>query len=240
MAGQTWSIIIFCYNEEGSVADVIESSFNFLQRMDISDSQVIVVNDGSKDNSAVEIQKAKTRFPQLEVVTHEKNKGIGEALRSGYAAATRDNVIAIPADGQYNITEAEPYIEVPPKTIISFFRKENTVYSVSRNILSYFNKKVNLWLIGFDMKDVNWIKIYKGDELRSFPLEVKSSLVESEICAKLVARGHNIVEVNSVYHERTSGVSKGASFKIVYQAIRDILRLATVVVRYRTKLKRNG
>ena len=50
------------------------------------------------------------------------------------------------------------------KRILAFYRKENLTYSLFRNILSLFNKKLNKYLIGFDLKDVNWATVYPAKD----------------------------------------------------------------------------
>jgi hypothetical protein len=64
---------------------------------------------------------------------------------------------------------------------------------------------------------------------------MKSSLVESEICAKLLLRENTMIEAESVYHPRKAGRSKGASVPIVLRAALETLKLVCVVGLYRLK-----
>jgi len=236
---QSWSIIIFCFNEVSTIVSVIGSANDFLDTINCNDREIIVVDDGSSDGSDIEIINLKKTVACLKIIRHEKNKGIGEALRSGYLSALNENVVAIPADGQFDVNEMVPFAIVPPKTIISFYRKDNTVYSLKRNLLSLFNKLINQWILGIEMKDVNWVKIYRLDELKIVNLKLRSSLVCSEICAKLLLTGNKVVECNSVYHQRKSGTSKGVSSKVVFQAIKELVKLIWVITLFRLK-KKNG
>ena len=161
--------------------------------------------------------------------------GIGAALRNGYERATMENVCAIPGDMQFDVKELLPFSQVKEKQIISFYRKENLQYSVFRNYLSLANKKLNAWLIGLKMRDVNWVKIYKLADLRKIDLRIKSSLVESEICAKMFHNGVTLKEVISKYNQRNYGKSKGASWKIAWQAIFDLWALVREVKRYKKR-----
>ncbi|MCH8903246.1 MAG: glycosyltransferase, partial [Bacteroidetes bacterium] len=194
-------------------------------------------DDGSVDGSGEVIAEAGKSHENLRIITHEKNKGIGESLRSGYDLAEKELVVTVPADGQFDIFELSGLPGPEDKSFISFYRKENTSYSIPRKILSWFNKVFNNVFLGVNLKDVNWIKVYQLKELRKFNLELTSSLVETEICGKLIANGNKLIQVESKYLERKAGKSKGASLKIVSQAIADMLKLVRVIRRFKRKIR---
>ena len=235
---QSWSIIIFSYNEAGTLRSVIDAVEHFLEQIQCSRCEVVIVDDGSSDHSAEIVRRAAEDYANIKPVFHSRNQGIGWALRSGYSAVQCDNVCAVPGDGQFDIAELLPFANVPDKTFVSFFRKENTIYSLSRNILSYINRKLNEVLLGLRQKDVNWVKIYKKAELHKLDLKMNSSLIESEICAKLILHKNRMVETESVYLPRKAGQSKGASLPNVLRAALETLKLVFVVGAYR--LKRAG
>lgn len=236
---QSWSIIVLCYNEEGNIKRVVQDVQDKLAIISTPAGEIILVNDGSSDNSDAVIQEMlkDPRNKNIKYILHPVNKGIGEALHSGYSNATGDNVVMVPGDGQFDLNEFVPYKNLPDKTILAFYRVENTTYTLSRNILSWVNKTLNKIFIGLNIKDVNWVKVYKNAIVKTLNLEIRSSLVESEICSKLIYLGHQPLEVKSKYLPRQAGQSKGASFKIIRQAILDILRLIVVFRRFKKKLK---
>lgn len=230
---QSWSIIIFCYNEEGNLSSVIEKSLYTLGLIAPQSNELIIVDDGSADSTIEIANDYASKNDNIKVISHPTNYGIGAALRSGYKVAQYENVCAVPGDGQFDVEELVAHRTVPGKTIIAFYRKHNLHYSLWRETLTNANRKLNEWILGVKMRDVNWIKIYKLEELRKIKLNIKSSLVESEICAKLVINGNKVIEVPSKYLERNYGVDKGASFKIVWQAFRDTLNLAREIARFK-------
>lgn len=232
---QSWSVVVFCYNEAGTVMSVIESSLDFFQKINCADYEVIVVDDGSTDGSTDIIRKGEKKYPNIKAIYHDKNKGIGQALRSGYFNAQYENITAIPADGQFDTNELIPFANINTNSFVSFYRKENTIYSLQRNILSYFNKKVNSFFMGIYLRDVNWVKIYKREAFIKLDLKLKSSLIESEICSKLLLNHHKAIETVSIYHQRKFGVSKGASAKIVWQALKETIKLIFVIFLFRLK-----
>lgn len=230
---QSWTIGFLCYNEEESIIKVLEHAFNITPRL-TSDFEIMVINDGSYDGSLSIITKYKQEVqPSLIIINHETNKGIGEALISGYKNATKENVLITCGDGQFDISELIPFKEFEDNIVVCFYRVNNTTYSLKRNYLSALNKYLNRSLLGLNLKDINWAKVYKLSELKKIEFEVKSSLVETEICAKLKILGNRFVEIESRYIDRIGGVSKGASPKIVLMAVRDIFSLFLKITYFR-------
>jgi dolichol-phosphate mannosyltransferase len=235
---QTWTLIIFCYNEDGNIGKVIDKSLDLLKIISPAESEIVIVDDGSKDSSKIIIQNYKKKHTQLKTVFHPKNLGIGEALISGYINASMDNICAIPGDGQFDLNELIPYKSFPEKSVLSFYRKENTTYSIFRNVLSKFNKLWNQHLNSIYLQDVNWVKAYKKVELNKLNFDIRSSLVESEICAKLYILSNNFIQVESKYLVREHGVSKGSNLFIVTQAIRDMIKLVIVITKFKKGLSK--
>lgn len=238
-ARQSWSIIVLCYNEAENIERVVRQVQAVLLQISKDQGQLVLVNDGSSDNSD-EVIRQLLKQPEnqnITYVSHKTNQGIGAALHSGYAHATQENVVMVPGDGQFDVTEFLPHKNIESKTILAFYRVENTTYTWSRNILSWFNNTLNRIFIGLDLRDVNWVKVYKNEALKSLDLEIKSSLVESEICSKLIYLGYRPKEIRSKYLPRQAGQSKGASFKIVRQALLDIVRLIGAFHRFKKKLR---
>ncbi len=231
---QTWSVGILCYNESKTLEPLVAQLRDVLQQL-TNTFEIIIVDDYSTDGSRENALALADKYSEVRTVLHESNIGIGGALRSVYNNARNENVGIIPGDGQFDVKEYLPFPEIADGHFISFYRKENTSYSLFRNILSLFNKKLNKVFIGMNLKDVNWTKILKKADLDQLELELTSSLVESEICAKLLFLGKKVIEVESKYLPRTYGQSRGASAGIVKKAILDTWQLVLIMNRFKKK-----
>lgn len=89
------SIIIPAYNEEGAIADQIKEVHSVMEQTDWI-YEVVVVNDGSTDNTAKQVEKQKARLHNL-----PQNRGYGAALKAGIKEARSEYIVIIDADGTY-------------------------------------------------------------------------------------------------------------------------------------------
>src|SRR5436190_23967172 len=98
-----------CYNDAPTIARMVEDARAALRRS-VDDFEIIVVDDGSQDDSAAVLAVTAARIPELRVVTHERNQGYGAALISGFAAATKDWIFYTDGDGQYDASHLDDLV----------------------------------------------------------------------------------------------------------------------------------
>jgi dolichol-phosphate mannosyltransferase len=219
----SWSIIIFCYNEAWTLGKVIEDCIAFLNMNGASDSEIIIVDDGSTDITQDVCQEYLSDF-RIRVIRHTTNLGIGAALKTGYKEASKTYICAIPGDGQFDINELKQVPCFEKKFFYSFYRPKKN-YSIFRSLLSFLNNILNKYFLGVKLKDVNWIKAYHSEQIQGISIKLNSSLIESEICAKLIWKGCVPIEIPSIYHPREAGKSKGANIYTLLKAGKEISKL---------------
>lgn len=222
---QSWSIIVFGYNESATINRVVNSADEFLKKHSVTDREIIIIDDGSTDVTESKCREMIKNINGINYIRHNVNLGIGKTLLDGYLNAEKENVIAIPADGQFDISELSGYENFPENSFLSFFREEKNNYSLYRKIITGANQLINRNIFYLNIKDVNWVKAYKSADLKKLNLKLESSLLCTEICAKLNLMGVNAVEINSVYHERISGKTKAVSASAVFGAVKELNRL---------------
>lgn len=104
------SIIIPAYNEASRIPATLRSVQEYLQKQSY-DSEVLVVNDGSKDNTAAVIRSLQVDFPQLRLIDNIENHGKGAVVRQGMLAATGEYRLFMDADGSTPIEEVEKLLQ---------------------------------------------------------------------------------------------------------------------------------
>lgn len=236
MQKQTWSVGIACYNEIGTIEKVYQLTTAVLRKI-AADYEIIMVDDASTDGSAEVIRKIAAEDPRVKAQLHETNKGIGGAIRSIYFNAQYENVTFIPGDNQFDVEEFLPFTHIAAHTFVSFYRVQNQTYSMFRNGLSYLNKLFNAFFLGLRLNDVNWVKVYKRAVIVNLDLVAQSSIIESEICSKLNIIRHKPVQVQSTYHPRVSGVSKGASLGNMSKVMKEMFFLYKTLKQFRKNVR---
>lgn len=223
------SIFIFLYNEAENIQQVIENTALFLKNH-VEDAELIVINDGSSDNSKEVLTDLQKNY-QFTLINHETNLGIGHALKNGYQVASKDFVVGVPGDGQFDVMELLEIKEWNFDRFYSFYREQKG-YNWYRNSLTQFNLLLNRLFLKNSLKDVNWIKVYSKNQIAEANPELNSSLIESEISSKLIKRGYIFEEISSTYLPRNSGVPKGGNIKTVSKAFIEMFHLVRIVRKF--------
>jgi glycosyltransferase involved in cell wall biosynthesis len=92
------------YNDSASIAAVVGRAFQALPQVS-ADYEIVVVNDGSQDDTAAVLDQLAAGHDRLRVITHAHNRGYGRALRTGFESARKDWIFYTDGDGQYDPAE---------------------------------------------------------------------------------------------------------------------------------------
>jgi len=104
------SAVFPAFNDGGTIASMVITARIALRQV-TDDYEIIVVNDGSQDYTRDVLEELKSRYPELRVIHHDRNRGYGAALRTGFAAATKEWVFYTDGDAQYNPLELVRLVE---------------------------------------------------------------------------------------------------------------------------------
>jgi len=223
------SVIIPVYNEEKTVTELLQKviSAKFSHNMEI-----IIVNDGSKDNSEKEIKKFIAKNKEKDIKYYKKeNGGKGSALKFGFSKATGDILIIQDADLEYDPNDYEKLI----KPIIS--EKTKVVYG--SRLKGKFNgySHLSFFIGGILVTMVTDILYFTNltDEptcYKVFHKDLRSILVnangnhfewEPEVTAKILRKGHRIIELPINYYPRTIKDGKKIKWTDGVDAIKTLI-----------------
>ena len=240
------------YNDAGTIASMVVSTDLTLRSLPekypcISDDyEIVVVNDGSPDHTGQILEELKGRYPRLRVITHERNRGYGGALRTGFASATRDLVFYTDGDAQYDPRELE-------RLVAALGDHVDMVqgYKIARNdpierkiIGRVYHALVNL-LFDLRMRDVDCdFRLIRREVFDVVDLEKNSGVICVELMTKFRQAGGRLVEVPVHHYHRAYGVSQFFNVRRVARVGIDLMKLwfALKVLRLGApaKLRRDG
>lgn len=205
-AGATISVVVPARNEEATLAQVVERSFQAMAQLQRA-GEVLVVNDGSTDGTGRVLAELQTRYSELRVFTHRRGHGMTAALEKMFAASRGDIVILIPAD-----MESDPLVDVPALVrhleahdldVAAGWRQGRKDGKVMASKLYNF---VMQTMAGVHVHDGNWIKAMRREVVDSFP-PLRSDW-HRFLLMIAAHNGFSIGEVSTFYQPRPAGSSK--------------------------------
>ena len=219
------SVFFPCYNEQANVQRTVNQALEVLQNLG-AEFEVIIVNDGSEDETGKIADAISGQNPNVKVVHHETNLGYGAALQSGFRAATKKIVFYTDVDGQFDIKELPPLIPLMRNYDIVSCYRINRQDNIIRRINGYFWTKLVCLLFGLKLKDIDCaFKLYKRQIFNEITICSKGALIDTEILARAVRKGYTITQEGVHHYPRTAGAQTGANLKVVCRAFVELFKL---------------
>ncbi|MDJ0975566.1 MAG: glycosyltransferase family 2 protein [Planctomycetota bacterium] len=206
------SFVIPCYQEEAALAafaDVLP---------DIPAEEVVFVDDGSTDGTAAALAALAERDDRVRVETHEANRGVGAAMRTGIAATAGDVVVVYDVDRTYPLADARKLIDrlggdadvvtATPYGVdgawqdVPWFRRllSGGAAWAYRVVLGRRAKGISCMTCAF--------RAYQGELVRGLRFQSDGFPAAAEMLGRLLLAGARVVEVPSALSARTEGQSK--------------------------------
>lgn len=213
------------YNEEENVAHLLEQALEHIPQY-AEEYEIIVINDGSLDNTKGIVQEIANRNSKVRLISHHTNLGYGAALKSGFAYARYDWVFFTDADLQFDLAELSTFLEYTDKfsAIIGYRKNRAEGFGRARNAF-LFKVFVNL-LFRVHVKDIDCaFKLFKRELIEPLHLQSDGAFISSELLYKLRKKHIPIQEVPVSHYPRLRGNPTGANFKVIIKAGIDALSL---------------
>jgi glycosyltransferase involved in cell wall biosynthesis len=220
------SVIIPVYNEENTIEKIAEA----VNAVPVP-KEIIIVDDGSTDRTRQIIQERLANRQPFKIILHERNRGKGQAVRTGIAAAAGQAVIIQDADLEYDPRDYLPMLEALEKGAGVVYGSR---FLGKRRVTAWWHRGVNRFLTALanglfsaDLTDMETCyKLFRADLLKGVEIRSHSFEVEVELTAKMLKKGERIVEVPISYKGRAYHDGKKIGW-------RDFFRALAALVRYR-------
>jgi len=224
---KSFSISVFfpCHNEQDNVERVTRQALDVLK--DIStDFEVIIVNDGSTDKTAAVADRLARENPDVKVIHHQVNRGYGAALQSGFHAAAKDWVFYTDGDGQFDIKELPPLLDLTDKYDIVTCYRINRQDPPLRKLNAWAWGKLVCFLFNLKIKDIDCaFKLYRREIFDKIEMHSRGALIDTEILARAQRAGYRLVQRGVHHYPRLAGRQSGANLRVILRAFKELFQL---------------
>lgn len=220
------SAVFPAYNDGGTIPSMVLTSIMAMRQV-TDNYEVIVTNDGSSDYTAEILNELATRYPELKVIHHEKNRGYGAALRSGFAAATKEWIFYTDGDAQYNPLELVNLVNALHDGIDVVNGYKITRHDpVFRKIIGKTYHYIVKILFGFKLRDVDCdFRLIRRSIFDQIPLKSTSGSVCLEMVKKFQDAGFVFAEVPVNHFHRSYGRSQFFNFPRLWRTFVQVSQL---------------
>jgi len=227
------SITVFfpCYNERDNVARVTERALGVLERIG-ADYEIIIVDDGSSDGTGQVADELAGGHDAVRVIHHDRNRGYGAALQSGFNAAAKELVFYTDGDGQFDIGEMPPLLELMADyDIVSCYRM-NRRDNLVRKMTGWLWTRLTGLVFGLHVRDIDCaFKLYKRAIFDTIRMESTGALIDTEILARAARKGFRMTQRGVHHYRRTAGRQTGIHPRVILRAFKELLVLRRKIVK---------
>ncbi len=226
---KTISLSIFfpMFNEAENIAKTITRTVSVVESSPyLHDYEIIVVNDGSHDNSAEIVKALAQTSPRVQLINHPHNKGYGEALKTGLRAARMDYVFFTDADLQFDIKELQ--------NLLVHLREHAAVIGYRAPRRDPLMRLLNAWgwnvlnraLFGLKVRDIDCaFKLFKREDIQNIQLRSSGAMISAEMLIRLMRNNVPVKQVPVSHLPRIAGSATGASLRVIGRAFKEMVQL---------------
>lgn len=213
-------------NDGGTIASMVLAARAAL-RISSLEYEIIVVDNGSRDYTALVLEDLAKVLPELRVIHYSRPLGYGGALRAGFAAACKEWIFYTDGDAQYNPFELTRLAEAVADgvDVVNGYKtaRQDPFY---RRLLGQLYHHITRVLFGFRLRDVDCdFRLFRRSILASVPLESSTGTLGLELVKRFQDAGFIFREVPVSHYYRRYGVSQFFNFRRLFATARHLTRL---------------
>jgi glycosyltransferase involved in cell wall biosynthesis len=202
------------YNDQHTIEGIVRTTAEEIGKV-TNDFEILVVNDGSKDQTGVILDRLAQELPYLRVIHHNKNMGYGNALISGFRSAGKDLIFYTDGDGQYDVREIHKLLAklAPDIDLVNGYkiRRADAWYRIWLGTL--YRLAMNR-LFKLSIRDVDCdFRLFRRYIFQRISLESPSGLICVEMAKKFELAGFRMTEVPVSHYPRKYGRSEFFRFR---------------------------
>jgi len=221
------SISIFypCFNEEKNIPIFVNQALKVLPQIALR-YEIIIVNDGSRDNTLKVAQKIVADNSVVKIVNHKQNRGYGAALKSGFKASKFDWVFFTDGDLQFDLNQLQEFLPFTSKYSVIIGYRKTRAEGFRRALNAKLFKLFVDILFRLHVRDIDCaFKLIKKDTLNNISLVSDGAFISSEILYRLKKKGYKFKQLPVDHFARQFGNPTGSNFKVIVKALTETIML---------------
>lgn len=220
------TVVLPTYNEEENIKKTIISTVAYLDKT-FNKYEVIVVNDGSTDNTKSIVEELKSSISNIVLINHHTNMGYGDALRSGFDSACHDYILLMDSDGQFDIIDLDKFLPFVPENEVLIGYRENRADSLIRSVNAWLYHQYIILLFNLKVKDIDCaFKLFSQEAYDKIkPIKSGGALFSAEFLIKLKRNGYDLKEIPVSHFPRLFGEQSGANIKVILRMFKECWKL---------------
>lgn len=232
------SVFFPAYNDGGTIASMVISAAQTLQGI-TDDYEIIVVQNGSTDNTVEVLDALEGRLPHLRVLKHRAALGYGGALRVGFASATKELVFYTDSDAQYDVRELPLLLSAltPDVDIVNGYKisRSDPAFRIVIGRVYHYLMKL---MFRFPIRDVDCdFRLIRRHVFEKVHLTSYSGAICVEFVTKASDLGFRFAEVPVHHYHRVYGKSQFFNFRRIGETGMQLLGLWWMLRVHRAHLR---
>jgi len=229
------SFVVPAWNEEEMIERTVRAmrtaADELVAKRWIGDYEMVIVDDASTDRTGALLDAMAEADSRVRPVHHERNRGLGGSIRTGFAAAQGELVLYTDADLPFDLTVVERAVRLLDEydvDIISMYRFDRIGEGPRRLVYSYVYNTMVHTMLGLRVRDVNFAgKLLRKCVLDEIDLASEGSFIDVELLARAQRRGFELLQFGVDYFPRSRGVSTLSSGSVIAGILREMQALRT-------------
>jgi glycosyltransferase involved in cell wall biosynthesis len=219
------SIFFPAYYDENTVEPLTRACVE-VARLLTDDFEVLIIDDHSPDKTGEIADRMAAEFKEVRVVHHDRNKGVGEAMITGYTEAKKDYVFYTDGDAQYDVRELPCLAERASESDMIIGYRLKRAEGLRRTVTSRCLHLLVWLFFGIHFRDMDCsFKLIHQRVLKKIRFFTRSGLIDAEMLIQAKNLKIPIVEVGVHHYNRQYGSSRCLRLGLILTMLRDIVRL---------------
>jgi glycosyltransferase involved in cell wall biosynthesis len=214
------------YNDQYTIEGIVRTAAEEMRKV-TDDFEVLVVDDGSQDETGAILDRLAAELPFLRVIHHEHNLGYGAALISGFKNSKKDLIFYTDGDGQYDVREMRNLlVQLRPHIDLVNGYKVKRADAWYRVWIGLAYMRVVRWVFHLSIRDVDCdFRLFRRYVFDTISLESTSGVICVEMAKKFELAGFQMAEIPVSHYPRLHGRSEFFRFRHVAQTLRGLFKV---------------